>query len=160
MNRGTLTFFTGKMGAGKTTRSKQLAAAHNAVLLSEDDWLAALYPNQISSLDDYLQYSGRLKVQFRHLVQSILISGTDVVMDFPGNTRRQRAWFRQLAEEVNAPVKLVFLEVSDAVCLERIAQRAIEQPERAATDTAELFHQVTRYFEAPGEDEAFDVVRE
>ena len=54
MNPGTLTFFTGKMGAGKTTRSKQLAAAQNAVLLSEDEWLAALYPGQISSLDDYL----------------------------------------------------------------------------------------------------------
>jgi predicted kinase len=154
MNPGTLTFFTGKMGVGKTTRSKQLATAHNAVLLSEDEWLAALYPGQISSLDDYLVYFGRVKPQIKQLVQSILRSGTDVVMDFPGNTRRQRSWFKQLADEVNAPLKLVFLDVPDAVCFERIGQQAIEQPERAATDTAELFHQVTGYFEAPGEDEA------
>ena len=93
-------------------------------------------------------------------MQSILTSGTDVVMDFPGNTRRQRAWFKQLADEVSAPLKLVFLDVPDAECLKRIAQRAIEQPERAATDTAELFHQVTRYFESPGEDEGFEVVSE
>ena len=93
-------------------------------------------------------------------MQSILSSGTDVVLDFPGNTRRQRAWFRQLADEVRAPVKLMFLDVPDELCLERIEQRAIEQPERAATDTAELFHQVTGYFEAPGDDEGFEVVRE
>lgn len=160
MNPGTLTFFTGKMGAGKTTRSQQLAAAHNAVLLSEDEWLAALYPGQISSLDDYLQYSRRLKPQIKQLVQSILTSGTDVVMDFPGNTRRQRAWFKQLADEVSASVTLMFLDVSDEQCLERIAQRAIEQPERAATDTARMFQQVTRYFEPPGDDEGFEVVRE
>ena len=81
-------------------------------------------------------------------------------MDFPGNTRRQRAWFKQLADEVSAPVTLMFLDVSDEQCLERIAQRAIEQPERAATDTARMFHQVTRYFEPPGDDEGFEMIRD
>jgi len=36
---GTLYFFCGKMGAGKSTKSKQLAKEKNAVLLSEDSGL-------------------------------------------------------------------------------------------------------------------------
>jgi len=47
--KGTLTFFCEKMGAGKTTKSKTVSLEKNAVLLSEDDWLEAHYPNQINS---------------------------------------------------------------------------------------------------------------
>jgi len=42
--RTTLYFMCGKMAAGKSTLSKELARMHNAVLLNRDDWLAALYP--------------------------------------------------------------------------------------------------------------------
>ena len=35
---GTLIFFCGKMGAGKTRKSKQTAHDQNAVLISEDEW--------------------------------------------------------------------------------------------------------------------------
>ena len=37
------------MGAGKSTKSKEIAQRKNAVLLSEDEWLAALYPHQIKT---------------------------------------------------------------------------------------------------------------
>ena len=40
----TLYFMCGKMAAGKSTFSKELAREHDAVLLNQDDWLAALYP--------------------------------------------------------------------------------------------------------------------
>ena len=56
-----LVFMCGKMGSGKSTISKQLAADRNGILLSEDEWLEALYPNKIRTLDDYIKYSGRLK---------------------------------------------------------------------------------------------------
>ena len=53
MNKGTLTFFCGKMGSGKSTKAREIAQKNNAVLLSEDEWLASVYPNKISSLNDY-----------------------------------------------------------------------------------------------------------
>ncbi|MGP4845258.1 AAA family ATPase [Marinobacter sp. 1Y8] len=86
MNKGTLTFFCGKMGAGKSTKASEIAQKSNAVLLSEDEWLASLYPNKISSLNDYIEYSNLLKPQIKKLVQSMLSAGTNVVMDFPANT--------------------------------------------------------------------------
>ena len=52
--KGTLIFFCGKMGAGKTTLSLQPAQELNAVLISEDDWLASLYPNEIKDFNEYL----------------------------------------------------------------------------------------------------------
>lgn len=147
------------MGAGKTTLSRKLAAQRNAVLLSEDEWLASLYPGQISSLQDYIHYSGLLRPQIKSLVQSILRSGTDVVMDFPANTPKQRAWFRSIFSETGAEHELIYIDLPDEVCLQQIAKRSAEQPERAATDTPEMFAQVTAYFVEPSDEEGFDISR-
>jgi len=146
---GALTFFCGKMGAGKSTKARALAGETDGVLLSEDAWLAALYPDQIASVDDYALYSGRLKAAIKPLVQSILQGGRDVVMDFPANTVRQRAWLKALGDEIGAPHRLIYLEVEDAVCLERIAARADAEPHRRLTDTPEIFHRMAAYFDPP-----------
>ncbi|MGY5452612.1 AAA family ATPase [Agarivorans sp. MS3-6] len=154
---GELVFFCGKMGAGKSTYAKQLADQHRAVLISEDEWLAVLYPQQIASFEDYLRYSALLKKLIKPHVQHILRSGADVVMDYPANTRKQRAWFKQLLSEVKASHQLIYLKADDDLCLSRIAQRAIEQPQRAAFDKPEVFHHVTQYFEVPNSDEGLCV---
>ena len=156
MNKGILTFFCGKMGAGKTTKSRELAQKSNAVLLSEDEWLESIFPNSITSLEDYIKYSGQLKPQMKKLVQSILTVGTDVVMDFPANTIPQREWFKSIFSEIQAPHHLIYIDLPNEVCIERVAKRRTEQPERAATDTTEMFEHVTKYFAAPTPDEGFN----
>lgn len=156
MNKGVLTFFCGKMGAGKTTKSREIAQEQNAVLLSEDEWLSLIYPNSINTLEDYIEYSGRLKPQIKKLVQSILASGSNVVMDFPANTISQREWFKSIFSEIQAPHELIYIDQPNEVCLGQIAKRRIEQPQRAATDTEEMFELVTKYFVAPTSDEGFN----
>jgi adenylate kinase family enzyme len=74
---GTLIFFCGKMGAGKSTLSKQLAYDRNAVLISEDEWLESFYPGQISTFDDYLKFSAQLKPLVSSHIQNILRTGTN-----------------------------------------------------------------------------------
>ncbi len=157
--KGTLIFFCGKMGAGKSTKSELIASEKNAVLLSEDDWLSALYPQQISSFDDYLKYSAQLKPLVRSHVQNILSTGTNVVMDFPANTHGQRKWFLNLVSEIGANHELVYLNVSDELCLKHIGQRRTEQPERAAFDTEAVFTQVTKFFEAPNRSEGLNITQ-
>ncbi|MBW4467113.1 MAG: ATP-binding protein [Pegethrix bostrychoides GSE-TBD4-15B] len=159
MSKGALTFFCGKMGAGKSTKASEIAREVNAVLLSEDEWLASLYPNKISSLNDYIEYSNLLKPQIKKLVQAILSSGTNVVMDFPANTLSQRDWFRSIFSEIEAPHSLVYIDLPNEICLKQIGKRCIEQPERAATDTAEMFEQVTKYFMAPTSEEGFNIIK-
>ncbi|WP_022950966.1 AAA family ATPase [Leucothrix mucor] len=157
-NLGTLTFFCGKMGAGKSTKSKALSAEKNAVLLSEDDWLSALYPKQINTFEDYLKYSAIIKPLVKSHVQSILKTGTNVVMDFPANTVRQRKWFKQLCDEIACEHELVFINVSNEQCLSQIAKRRKEQPERAQFNTEAVFKHITTFFEAPLESEGFQLL--
>lgn len=158
-NQGKLFFFCGKMGAGKSTQSKTVAAANNAVLISEDDWLSAHYPAQIQTFDDYIKYSNLIKPFVRNHVQNLLNTGVNVVMDFPANTVRQRSWFTSLCLEVNSEHALYYLDVSDEQCLVQIAKRRDEQPERAHFDTEAVFHHVTQYFEAPADSENLNLVR-
>ena len=158
MNKGTLTFFCGKMGSGKSTKAREIAQKSNAVLLSEDEWLASVYPNKISSLNDYIEYSNLLKPQIKKLVQSMLSAGTNVVMDFPANTLSQRDWFRSIFSEIEAPHNLIYIDLPNADCLKQIEKRRKEQPERSATDTPDMFEQVTKYFMAPIPDEGFNLI--
>lgn len=147
------------MGAGKSTKAKEIAHNCNAVLLSEDEWLASLYPNKISSLSDYIKYSNQLKPQIKKLVQSILSLGTNVVMDFPANTTSQREWFRSIFSEIQAPHNLIYIDMPNEVCLKQIEKRRVEQPEREATDTAEMFEIITKYFMTPTPEEGFNTTK-
>lgn len=156
-SHGTLIFFCGKMGAGKSTLSTKIARERGAVLLSEDEWLAALYPGEIKDFNDYLGYSSRLKPLLRAHVEKLLLAGITVVLDFPGNTRKQRAWFKEIYSVYGVPHELYYVAVDDEVCLKQLKQRQKEQPERARFDTEEVFRMVTGYFEPPVESEGFNV---
>jgi len=157
---GTLTFFCGKMGAGKSTKARKLSLEKNTLLISEGEWLATLYPTEISSFDDYIKYSAILRPLMKTHVQKILLTGTNVVLDFPANTAKQRMWFKELCEEIKAGHNLIFIDVSDERCLEQISKRRIEQPKRAPFDTKEMFLYVSKHFEAPLEKEGllFNVI--
>lgn len=156
-SKGMLIFFCGKMGAGKTTRSREIAQMRNAVLLSEDEWLSSLYPGCILTLDDYIKYSSRLKPQVKQLVHSILMSGVDVVLDFPANTIQQRVWFKGIYSEIQASHELIYIDQTNETCLRQIIKRRTEQPERAAVNTEKMFKQVTKYFVAPTLKEGFNI---
>jgi len=49
------------MGAGKSTLSKEIASKEGAILLSEDEWLKTIYPDEINTFEDYIKYSSRPK---------------------------------------------------------------------------------------------------
>ena len=147
------------MGAGKSTLSREISVKESAILISEDEWLKAIYPDEIKQFEDYVKYSLRLKSIIKQHVKDILNNGISVVMDFPGNNQKQREWFKSLYRESGCPHKLIYLEASDNFCIKRITDRAKNQPERALFDTEDIFHQVTSYFQPPLEHEGFNVVR-
>lgn len=147
------------MGAGKSTHSKTLATERRGVLIAEDNWLSAHYPGQIKTFEDYIKHARRIKPFLKEHVQRILSAGTDVIMDFPANTASQRAWFLQLSTESHCEHEMIYLNASDETCLSHIATRRTEQPARAAFDTEEVFHQVTRFFEPPREEEGLNITQ-
>lgn len=154
---GTLVFFCGKMCAGKSTLATEIARERGAVLLSEDEWLTALFPGKINNLKDYISHSSRLKSVLKTHVEQILVTGTSVVLDFPGNTRTQRAWFKEIYSQRGIPHELYYVVADDKACLNQLKQRQKEQPERTQFDTEEIFRKVTAHFEPPADSEEFNV---
>ncbi|MEJ7805537.1 MAG: ATP-binding protein [Telluria sp.] len=157
--RPTLHFICGKMAAGKSTLSKSLAARCNAVLICEDIWLSRLYPDEISSFDDYLKYSARLKEALKPHVIDLLGRGTDVVLDFPANVPRQRQWLRAIADAAGAAHVLHFVDTPDAACKAQLRKRNSERPDGSMVMSEEQFEQITAFFVPPADAELFTVVR-
>jgi len=156
--RATLHMLCGKIAAGKSTLAKTLAAEANTVLISEDHWLARLYPGEINTVEDYIRSAARLREAISSHITQLLGVGVSVVLDFPANTPRLRQWMRSLFEAVEADHQLYFLDVPDAVCKARLrARNTLGNHEFAASDAD--FEAITSYFVPPQESEGFNVVR-
>jgi predicted kinase len=156
---GKLLFLCGKMAAGKSTLSRELALRENAVLLVEDEFLERLYPGQITDLAAYVTCSSRIREALGPHIVSLLSMGVPVVLDFPGNTRRQRAWFRRLIDDAGAEHELHFIDASDALCVRQLRERSKDLPPDTPWTGEAEFQAVTAYFEPPAADERFNVVR-
>ena len=158
-DRGTLHFISGRLAAGKTTLARRLAEEEGAVFICEDVWLSQL-SDGIATFEDYLKWSRRCRGVMGPLIVDMLQNGCSVVLDFAGNTARERKWVRTLFEEAGAPHVLHVLEVSEEVCLQRLALRNETKPEGLyfATTSEEQFREISRWFEAPAVDEGFHLV--
>jgi predicted kinase len=155
----TLIFFCGKMAAGKSTLSRQLAERHGALLLVQDEWLERLFPGEIVDVPTYLDRSRRLGAALAPHVRALLAGGVSVVLDFPGNTRAQRAWFRQLVDGTGDRHELHFIDASDGVCKRQLRERSVNLPPGTPWTTDTEFDAITAYFEPPADDEGFTVIR-
>ncbi len=149
----------GKMAAGKSTHARELARTRNAVLLVQDELLDALYPGEISTIQDFVKCSARLRAAVSLHIRDLLASGVSVVLDFPGNTRAQRQWFRELFEGASVEHELHFIDVPDGLCKRQLRQRSQGVPAGSAWTTEAEFDAVTAYFQAPAADERFNVIR-
>jgi len=148
----------GKIGAGKSTLCKRLAAEPRTVLISEDDWLAGLYPNEIRAVADYVRCAGRLRDAMADHIKVLLGAGVSVVLDFPSNTVATREWARKVFERARAPHVLHFLDVPAEVCKARLRARNLSGEHAFQTSDAE-FDQISARFVAPAAHEGFNVVR-
>jgi predicted kinase len=157
--RAKLFFLCGKMASGKSTLARELAQTHDAVLLVQDELLVKLFPGEIVDLPGFIKYSSRLRDALAGHICSVLSRGVSVVLDFPGNTKAQRAWFRELFERANVDHELHFVDLTDEQCKQQLKARSKELPEASAWTTDDEFDAITKYFQAPSDDEGFNVVR-
>jgi predicted kinase len=147
---------SGKIASGKSTLAKRLAAEGAAILLSEDRWLSRLYPDQISSVTDYVRLSRQIREVVGPLVIDVLSAGVTVILDFPANTPDDRQWLRGLADAAEADHCVHYIEVDDDTCRARLHLRNHRaEHEFSATDAE--FDLITRYFRAPDEGEGLQI---
>jgi len=147
----------GKIASGKSTLAKSLAEQHGALVLSEDQWLSRLYPEQINSVADYLRCARQIRGVLGPLVVDVLAAGVIVVLDFPANTVADRQWLRGLADSARVRHRLHYLDVDDDTCRARLqARNALAEHEFAASDAE--FDLITRYFQVPEVGEGLEIV--
>ena len=154
-----LMFLCGKMAAGKSTLARALAEREGAVLLVQDDLLDSLYPGEIIDIPDFVRCSSRLRNALEPHVGALLAKGISVVLDFPANTKTQRAWFRGLFERAKVGHELHFVDAPDSVCKSQLKDRSRHLPPGAPWTTDAEFDAVTAYFQPPSADEGFNVLR-
>jgi predicted kinase len=149
------------MAAGKSTLAKLLADRDDAVLLAQDELLEKLYGGEISDLAAFVEYSGRVQAALGPHIVSLLGTGLTVVLDFPANTKKQRAWFRQLIDQAGAEHELHLIVASDELCKRQLRQRSesLGLPTGTKWTTDADFDEVTAYFDPPAEEEQFRVIR-
>jgi len=158
-SKGTLFFLCGKMAAGKSTLARQLAARQDAMLFEQDHWVETLFPNMIVNVATYIEYSGRINRIVAPIVVDVLTRGISVVMDFPGNTRHQRAWFRSIIDQAGVEHQLHFVDTPDDICKAQLKARSAHLPPGTKWTTDEDFELISSHFRAPEHDEAFTIVR-
>ena len=147
----------GKAASGKSTLTGELGKAAGTLVIAEDDWLAALYGDEMSSISDYVRCAAKLRDVMGPHVTALLEAGLCVVLDFPANTIANRAWMRGIADKAKADARLHYLDVPDDICKARLRARNAggEHPFQVSD---EQFDKLSSHFVAPTEDEGFDIV--
>jgi len=155
-NKATLHLLCGKIAAGKSSLAAELGRQPGTIVLSEDQWLTALYPREIQTVFDYARCSARLREAIAPHIVALLQSGLSVVLDFPANTIAFRAWMRGLFERAGSAHQLHYLDLPDDVCRARLHGRNAAGQQSRVSD--EMFDIVTSYFVAPTAEEGFDLI--
>jgi predicted kinase len=155
----TLYCIFGKIAAGKTSLARKLAAEHAAVLICEDEWLVRLEA-EIKTFDDFRTHARRLRAAITPHVIDLLRLGISVVLDFPGNTPKDRAWIRSIFESGRAEHELHVIEAGDELCKARLRTRNETKPEGLYFGhvSEDIFDPVASLIVPPSEAEGFNLV--
>jgi predicted kinase len=157
--QATLMFLCGKMAAGKSTLARELAERRDAILFVQDELLEQLFPGEITDVAEFFDRSSRLRNAITPHICAVLSKGISVVLDFPGNTRAQRAWFRDIFERARVEHELHFIDASDATCKRQLKDRSRHLPPGTPWTSDAEFEAITVYFQPPSDEEEFNVVR-
>ena len=143
-----LTLVVGHVGAGKTTRAKELATATGAVRLSPDEWMGPLFhepdPNGMRDVVE-----GRLI----WTAVEILRAGASVILDFGFWGRDERAALSWLADTVGAFARTEYIPVDRQTQAERVTARLRRTPEQTWRVTQGELDQWRTLLQEPDVDE-------
>lgn len=119
----TLFLTVGLPGTGKTTVARRVEAEQQALRLTKDEWMKALFGHDNpASASDVIE--GRLVA----IALRALALGIDVVLDFGLWSRDERSALRQAAADVGAAVVILYCELEPDEQRRRLDQRLAQAP--------------------------------
>jgi predicted kinase len=146
----TLYLLCGLPGSGKTTLARQLERERNALVLSEDVWMARLYP-EAHGHDDAKRE--RLKAVQWEIAARALRIGVDVVLDWGFWGRAERDDFRARAAALGACAELHYLDVPRDELIARLTARNANLPPDSFPVTIAELDAWRCWFQPPEDDE-------
>ena len=144
----------GKLCSGKSTYARVLASRGNAVILSVDEIMLALFGTDAGEMHDV--YVGRLRAHLYDKAVEIVRGGVDVILDIGLWTRRQREEARAFFGERGVPCAIHYIEIADDEWQRRIELRnaAIARGEVSAYPVDDgLMRKFAAMFEPPQDGE-------
>lgn len=148
----------GLPGAGKTVLARRLENEMAAIRLSVDEWMIRLYGHhmprellheRLRLLKDLLCTVGERAVELDR----------SVILDFGFWKRDERLLIAQRVREAGGEPVLYYLEEPLPVLQERVELRNQDLPANTYEITPEMLEMFASWFEPPGIDEGFRVVR-
>ena len=123
MTRPTLFLTVGLPGTGKTTEARRIEARENALRLTKDEWVKALF-----GLQNPPEASDVIEGRLIEIGLRALQLGVSVVLDFGLWARDKRSALRHAAVEVGAAVELRYFDLPPTEQRARLDRRQAEQP--------------------------------
>lgn len=111
----------GKICSGKSTYAARMRKKHNAVLLSIDEIMLAMFGQYVGEMHD--EYVARAEKYLFGKSLEIIESGINVVLDWGVWTKSERSEAREFYKSRGIDYELHYIDVSDEVWRERIAKR-------------------------------------
>jgi predicted kinase len=145
----------GFIGAGKTTFSRKLEQETGAIRITKDEWLIRVFGNTVTADKNFSHFDHNIIELSREIAFKILKSGQDVILDEGFWERTQRDDIKKKISEVGAKPTLYYVECPVAIMRERVVNRSKSPPGDSFEISGEMFDSYLKYWQPPGEDEAF-----
>ena len=144
MRQPTLFLTVGLPCTGKTTAARRIEIEHQALRLTKDEWMKALYRHENPpAASDVIE--GRLiQIGLRALEL-----GNDVIIDFGLWSRDERSALRQAAADLGALVELRYFQLTPAEQRRRHDLRLAEAPDTTWPMSGEELARWATYMNVP-----------
>lgn len=114
----------GLPGSGKTTAARRLEVEQQALRLTKDEWVKALYGHENPPSAQSVIEGRLVQIGLR-----VLELGNNVVIDFGLWSRAERSALRQAAADLGAIVEMRYFEITPGAQRRRLARRQADAPQ-------------------------------
>jgi predicted kinase len=131
----TLHLMVGLPCAGKTTLARQLEQTDAALRLTPDEWQTRLFGHNMDEERHEEKYAARhdlIESMLWDIAARLLVLNVNVILDFGFWAKSEREDYRARARQLGASSEIHFLNVPEAVLLERLAIRNTRLSQGAA----------------------------